>query len=308
MVANNEGAAGNDSMEVEGSGSAERQEVSSYWCHLCARNVQTRLNTESDEVECEGCGGCFVEEVEDDTPGQERAQDFVPHEGTPQETSPASQERSDNVEEEPRRSIRITRSSLPNMMHDIFQLSRQGSAGNSDEASDERRGRVDRLFTSRGQPVEVYITGAGGPGTAGLMGALSGMFQSGGNSGGTLGDYAFGNISNIINHLMQNDPNQHGAPPAAKTVLDALPKVHISQDEVDNKHDCAVCKDVYELKEEALRLPCAHDFHSHCILPWLKQHNSCPVCRFELPTDDQEYESTRGGDATSTPANSAMAS
>ncbi|RHY29620.1 hypothetical protein DYB37_011907 [Aphanomyces astaci] len=296
MVANNEGAAGNDSMEVDGSGSAERQEGSSYWCHLCARNVQTRLNAESDEVECEGCGGCFVEEVEDDTPGQERAQDFVPHEGTPQETSPASQERSDNVEEEPRRSIRITRSSL----------SRQGSAGNSDEygtrlrtrgdrtrlnspcrASDERRGRVDRLFTSRGQPVEVYITGAGGPGTAGLMGALGGMFQSGGNSGGTLGDYAFGNISNIINHLMQNDPNQ---------------------DEVDNKHDCAVCKDVYELKEEALRLPCAHDFHSDCILPWLKQHNSCPVCRFELPTDDQEYESTRGGDATSTPANSTMAS
>ena len=39
---------------------------------------------------------------------------------------------------------------------------------------------------------------------------------------------------------------------------------------------------------------CAHIFHTSCIVDWLANHScTCPVCRYELPTDDPQYEQGR---------------
>nr|KAF6349965.1 ring finger protein 126 [Myotis myotis] len=46
--------------------------------------------------------------------------------------------------------------------------------------------------------------------------------------------------------------------------------------------ECPVCKDDYELGERVRQLPCNHLFHDGCIVPWLEQHDSCPVCRKSL--------------------------
>ena len=50
-----------------------------------------------------------------------------------------------------------------------------------------------------------------------------------------------------------------------------------------------------EVKEgdDTILLPCGHMFHDNCVTKWLKIHNTCPLCRFELPTDNADYERLR---------------
>lgn len=47
-----------------------------------------------------------------------------------------------------------------------------------------------------------------------------------------------------------------------------------------------------KVDDEVQIMPCnnSHVFHPPCLAPWLKMHNSCPVCRHELATDDMQYE------------------
>merc|ERR1712194_376572 len=40
-------------------------------------------------------------------------------------------------------------------------------------------------------------------------------------------------------------------------------------------------------------MPCGHIFCTKCITEWLKTQCTCPVCRYELPTSDIEYEKER---------------
>ncbi|XP_062159378.1 uncharacterized protein LOC133866764 [Alnus glutinosa] len=85
-----------------------------------------------------------------------------------------------------------------------------------------------------------------------------------------------------------------GKPPASKSVVQNLPWVVMTQEDVDNNNAlCAVCKDDMNVGEQGKLLPCAHRYHRDCIVPWLGIRNTCPVCRYELPTDDADYERRR---------------
>lgn len=95
----------------------------------------------------------------------------------------------------------------------------------------------------------------------------------------------------LFSQLAANDSALKGSPPAAKSVVDRLPVVTLTQDDTkENNVICAVCKDGISLGEKVTQLPCNHHYHGNCILPWLKIRNTCPVCRHELPTDDPDYE------------------
>lgn len=106
-------------------------------------------------------------------------------------------------------------------------------------------------------------------------------------------NYEDDEIENIITSIMQNDSNRYGTPPASKNAIEKLVKYVITS-EILIKFGieilCPVCKEEFVIEERGITLPCQHNFHQHCILPWLEEHNSCPICRFELPTDDDDYE------------------
>lgn len=79
-----------------------------------------------------------------------------------------------------------------------------------------------------------------------------------------------------------------GPPPLTRDVIEQIPTVAISQEQVDAKVQCSVCWEDFVLGENVRKLPCQHVYHENCICPWLELHGTCPICRQNLsPGGDQ---------------------
>lgn len=111
-----------------------------------------------------------------------------------------------------------------------------------------------------------------------------------------LGDHEHDDYNDelLFGQFVESENPIMGKPPAAKKVVKDLQVVVISKEDLEkNNVICAVCKDEMGVGEMAKKLPCNHRYHGDCILPWLGIRNTCPVCRYELPTDDPDYESRK---------------
>ncbi|XP_015254186.1 PREDICTED: E3 ubiquitin-protein ligase RNF126 [Cyprinodon variegatus] len=96
-------------------------------------------------------------------------------------------------------------------------------------------------------------------------------------------DYAWGanGLDTIITQLLNQFENT-GPPPADGDKIKSLPTVQINDEHVASRLECPVCKEDYSVGENVRQLPCNHMFHNDCIVPWLEQHDTCPVCRKSL--------------------------
>ncbi|KAF3777392.1 E3 ubiquitin-protein ligase [Nymphaea thermarum] len=98
-------------------------------------------------------------------------------------------------------------------------------------------------------------------------------------------------LEELIEQLTMND--RRGPPPASHSSIEALPTIKIGQRHLRVDSHCPVCKEKFDISTEAREMPCKHIYHSECIVPWLVQHNSCPVCRCQLPAPGASSSSSR---------------
>lgn len=91
---------------------------------------------------------------------------------------------------------------------------------------------------------------------------------------------------------MQRQQEEEGRNPADRGAVKDLPVIKIEEKHCkvldDGKLEaptCPVCVEELSMGKNAIFMPCGHSFDPDCLMPWLKDHNTCPVCRHELPTE-----------------------
>ena len=76
--------------------------------------------------------------------------------------------------------------------------------------------------------------------------------------------------------------------PIEQQILDDLPETRIEDiNKLDTeKKNCVICLEDFKNGENVINLPCIHLFHKNCIKNWLKNQNSCPICKFKLTKEN----------------------
>ncbi|KAH7541910.1 E3 ubiquitin-protein ligase RZF1 [Ziziphus jujuba] len=241
--------------------------AATHWCHQCRQPFWLQEG----DICCPDCGGGFVEELSE-------------MHGLPQAFMPDSGD-------------------FPHQNPDFLEML-YALMGRGDPLIDafvrQRMAARNPNFDVRGRSSLVSQRSSGVPNPVPFLifhGQLPGLAFSNGIPGSghrrvDIGDYFMGpGLEELIEQLTMND--RRGPPPASRTSIDAMPTIRITRNHLLTELHCPVCKDKFELGSEAREMPCNHIYHSDCIVPWLVQHNSCPVCRVELPSRGTASASAR---------------
>lgn len=112
---------------------------------------------------------------------------------------------------------------------------------------------------------------------------LQHLFSNFFNAGGAHGDAVYSQeaLDRIITQLMEQNPQSNAPPPASEETIAKLPRKKLDEQMLgpELKGECTICIDDMSLGDEAVVLPCKHWFHEECVVLWLKEHNTCPICR-----------------------------
>ena len=126
---------------------------------------------------------------------------------------------------------------------------------------------------------------------------MSSIFSPGISTGGLLGgDFQEQQFQHILEMLRQRETTPKK--PTSKQALEKLELIHITDENLEKykSESCSICLCNFEKGDSVTEMPaCKHLFHytgtkdpdkeGNCLATWLKDHNTCPVCRSELPSE-----------------------
>lgn len=234
-----------------------------YWCHGCEKVIEEAMVGE--DIKCPFCGGGFIEEMAgEDSEGLQLEREW----GTP----PGDSEDDDDDDIAHEFEGFIRRHGRASALRRVLDSIQDDLRADRERDNSVLINAFNQALASQGSALldaDEARDGRGG--------------SSNSNDDGLLEEYDVlgAGLSLLLQHLAENDPNRYGTPPAKREAVEALPTVQIAE-----AVSCSVCLDDLELGSPAKQMPCGHRFHSSCILPWLELHSSCPVCRFELPSEE----------------------
>ncbi|PNX96810.1 E3 ubiquitin-protein ligase ring1-like protein [Trifolium pratense] len=242
--------------------STDTTTTTSYWCYRCSRFV--RLATQ-ETVICPECDGGFLEQID-----------------------------------QPSRSLQIDARRRRFPAAAMYMIGQRPSSDHTFRPSSIRRNRRNGGERSPFNPV-IVLRGGGTTTTevteAGAGGESRGFelfYDDGAGSGlrplpPSMSEFLLGSgFDRLLEQLSQieiNGISRFEHPPASKAAVDSLPTIEIDNTHLEMEPHCAVCMEAFEFGTVVREMPCKHIYHPDCILPWLALHNSCPVCRHELPSD-----------------------
>ncbi|KAF5025482.1 hypothetical protein F66182_2458 [Fusarium sp. NRRL 66182] len=104
-------------------------------------------------------------------------------------------------------------------------------------------------------------------------------------------------LDRIITGLMEANPQSNAAPPATEEALRNLERKPVDKSMLgsEGKAECTICIDEMNEGDMATFLPCKHWFHEECVVLWLKEHNTCPICRTPIEKTDRTGNSNNSG-------------
>jgi len=97
-------------------------------------------------------------------------------------------------------------------------------------------------------------------------------------------------IEERISFLGEDLSSEYGMVPASESSMQSLlKKIDIDEENTKGDECMDVCLEELVKKEadnEIVSMPCSHMFHGECITKWLETSHYCPICRFEMPVEE----------------------
>ena len=113
----------------------------------------------------------------------------------------------------------------------------------------------------------------------------------------------------VSSGMIETEDAESGPPPASREAIRNLLMVTVNTCSATERGAgageepvaCSVCQEEFPPRGKAQKMPCGHLFHPDCLVEWLQKHNTCPLCRHQLPSEKIHFDDVADRVASSKP-------